>query len=1529
MPSFNLQPIDWDKVYGKKSDSNITGSAKPAPSTVKDLAKSALDNPIDWSKIYPPKTDAKTAQESHAYNPANPDYQKNLDAITGNTKPGIINNLGAGAKDALKFTAKTALELPKQTLYDPFAHPSDYTKTLENQIGGPTGNKVTDLLTSAPRFLARTAVRGLSPIGEGLGTQIAEIKFTREEANAVAKNKDFQTIGKQVMPVEFQSKQGKITPEEYVHTVMNSANIGFAIGGLLTDFAKSTADQLATSSSKTILSPTQLQEFSRRPLVDENGKPLTGDERFVAQRFQQVAKSIGDEGRSLTLERATDPNTLAGKIAKKLGGENQAPALHGSIGGSPLEGPVADTVTDVVPYEGGSRQAPTLREQLGVDVSSLGGPKEAPIIPMHEQLGLTAASDGNIGAPAQAPTLREQLMANQAPTIDPQVQKYNDIVQQKYGTDSVISADDAKETYPDYNGTNSDKFQKLGSDFAMKRYQELLDTRQGQGNNAVLFLTGGTGAGKTTALKRGVSNFKEYPIIYELNGQHLPGMQKVIQLALDKGFKVEQVHVHTDPSTSYDRVINRVGEEGRVVSVDNHITRHEGSFNNLPAIKEHFGDHVQQFGLVNNDVPTISTIDKLEKYKYNELKDQLHDKLNKAESEGRLTKEQAAKSRGSSLGQQKSETNSSTPSKRTSGSEQGVRSQSESLDETKKEDTSVTLQGGIPGVSEFIEQDIKPGTKAFVKNAIQVFRDARNLIAPRMGVDRASLDAFMKMKGERDKAEFIMQRTLKTAEAMFDHLSQKAQIEFFDNYKKGLPQASKELQAYADFRRDFDKMIYDEIQAIKPNAAWIDDHMRVLWKKIPGSTEGTREQIFGSKKPLQGSKGFLKQHTLPDMTAGLKMGGIPYTYNPARMDNLAWSDSIRYVSAQKLWKALGESGSKQYLAAGKSVPLGKALVNDQIANIFFGGGRWVLDSGDARLLNNMLSTDYIRKSAGGRTALIVKNIYTSVELSLSTFHAIFVTADTIASRLSLGILKIFNLGIKNGLAGIYHANPSEIKASIKAFADGTKDILSTPYSPISSTRQGVAGTRSLTGKPNIMEGKDLEIAKEEFKQSRLGKMLYKQYENYPELVDLLFDGGLKPKMDVAYRTNTIDSFTAAIKQGNFIGGALRAVPALNQTIMTPLFEWYIPALKWGVSLKALSYELELNADRIANGKISKEEVARNVVNRTENRLGEMNFDNLFWNNTFKTSMQLLFRSITWLGGSIREIGLAPIEQAREFYSAFKEKRAPNMTPKIAYIFALLVLTAVIAETIQYLSTGKHINPFSKDIAYPKVNEDGDRVTVPTYIKDVFAFKQDPVQTVKNKLSGLWGKVAEDLSNKDFYSNEIYKESDPAWLKFTKAMWHLKPMPFSVQSALNQPTTAGKIQSFAGITKAPRYVDNTPMQNDIYALYNQRFGGGTKSELQTKKADTSKKYKDLLKAGKTGEAQAVKAQAISDGTYTERGFGRIETNLKKGTDKVLFDRLPQDDKDRLMKKMTDEEKAYYSTKSSSGGVSRGGGRGGGR
>jgi hypothetical protein len=67
------------------------------------------------------------------------------------------------------------------------------------------------------------------------------------------------------------------------------------------------------------------------------------------------------------------------------------------------------------------------------------------------------------------------------------------------------------------------------------------------------------------------------------------------------------------------------------------------------------------------------------------------------------------------------------------------------------------------------------------------------------------------------------------------------------------------------------------------------------------------------------------------------------------------------------------------------------------------------------------------------------------------------------------------------------------------------------------------------------------------------------------MVDMMFAGGMNIGQHRDYRVNTLQTLRENWTAGNPIGATLRAIPNALQTVMKPLFEWYIPNLKYAGS----------------------------------------------------------------------------------------------------------------------------------------------------------------------------------------------------------------------------------------------------------------------------------------------------------------------------------------------------------------------------
>jgi hypothetical protein len=388
---------------------------------------------------------------------------------------------------------------------------------------------------------------------------------------------------------------------------------------------------------------------------------------------------------------------------------------------------------------------------------------------------------------------------------------------------------------------------------------------------------------------------------------------------------------------------------------------------------------------------------------------------------------------------------------------------------------------------------------------------------------------------------------------------------------------------------------------------------------------------------------------------------------------------------------------------------------------------------------------------------------------------------------------------------------------------------------------------------------------------------------------------------------------------NYIGATIRAVPAINEMIMSPLFNVYIPRLKVGMFFKEFPVALQENAARIAKGDVTRQEIARKTINFIDDRLGEMNFDNLFWNKTFKTAMQFALRSVTWKLGNIRAVwGVIP-EQAKEISNAVKENRKPIMMPKFGWLLGLAAMQTVFATVIQHMLAHKDIEE-PKDLVAPQINPDDpdERVILPTYAKDLLHQYHDPVKYVTSSMAGQLSRVKDIWDNKDFYGYEIYDPHESAGKIASNMLLYVAPKPFSVTSAKamadkGEPWTK-QIMSFMGLVKAPGYLAHTDIENEIFDIYNKR-NAGTKPKGEKEANDAKKHIRELMKEGDTDAAHDATDAAIKEGTIRP---GQLKTLMKSAGNTsspsvFFFKRLPFEDKQYLFEKMSDEEKKLYDPK----------------
>lgn len=559
-------------------------------------------------------------------------------------------------------------------------------------------------------------------------------------------------------------------------------------------------------------------------------------------------------------------------------------------------------------------------------------------------------------------------------------------------------------------------------------------------------------------------------------------------------------------------------------------------------------------------------------------------------------------------------------------------------------------------------------------------------------------------------------------------------------------------------------------------------------------------------------------------------------------------------------------------------------------------GEWYVQKDVARLINNFLSTDKLMDTAWGKGIMNTKNTMNALELGFSAFHLTMETLDSMITKFGIGLSKI-STGDLTGFA----------------------DMAISPLAPATFFR---SGQKFYNGDPEM-----LAIEKD------------------------LFKGGASLRSRQYYKNSIFDTFTKTnrelmgqIKRGEILKGAkgvawqvLRLPLTAVEATLRPAFAYYIPRLKVGAFRDLFASELVRNSQRIQDGRMTRAELARNVWNNVENRMGELNYDNLFWNRNFKTALMLSTRAVGWNLGTVRELGGGFFQDLPKSFGATKESREDfkkygfDFTPKMAYTFSLFFMLAIYDSVYQYLHTGKYpgenddgsfggVGMALKDMYYPRngaktTNGDDYRVSLPTYLKDIaqsgvpslvtghpFAAFDDASSMIKNKAAPELSTIFDIAGNRDFYGNEIRNPNDntPTQLKQLAIYLVSQLEPFSFQQLTNlsqgKATTEQKAEAFLGIVKAPTAIIESDYEQQLNAIY-QNQDGLSGAETPEQAAAYSKKQAvvDQIKKGNYSGVQAL----VDEGIVKPSGLRQFLEDAALTTPQKEYKGLSPENKAALM------------------------------
>ena len=668
-------------------------------------------------------------------------------------------------------------------------------------------------------------------------------------------------------------------------------------------------------------------------------------------------------------------------------------------------------------------------------------------------------------------------------------------------------------------------------------------------------------------------------------------------------------------------------------------------------------------------------------------------------------------------------------------------------------------------VKKFVEQDLVPATERGAELAKGVKKELHAIFSPASMDESAGKEALIVRAnaGEMARSQEQSRAAMQHVAAHFDTLPEARQFAFTDAVETGnvvtLPPEYQETAAV--LREAFDKKIA-EVQAVDPEALQnlIEGYMPHYWQN-PERAGVEYARVYG-RRPLEGSKAFLHRRSIMTTAEGIAAGLKPVTMNPIELTMMKLHEMDRYIFGTKVISEMHDQGLlKRYGSAGEAAADGYAPINDKLARIverretvkksgapgapeYINRGAWYAPEGAARVLNNHLSPG-LSGSNIYRSARAVANAMNQAQLGLSGFHLVGTGINAGLSKLALSAEQLPGAALEPG-------SPTQ------RLARAGRGLRSVAQSPFAFAETAWRGDKVLRE--------------------------YLERGSHPEMaatVDALVKGGGRVGLDPIYRTGALGNFWKAWHRGNYVGAGLRAPFALLEATMKPTMEYYVPRVKLGAFMDLADEELMRLRDRgIEPNEEQTRRIMANAWDSIDNRFGQLNYDNLFWNKTLRDLGHIGVRSLGWNLGTFREFGGAAKDAATPRMR--REALGGTISHRMAYAMTFPMGVALLGALYGY-AHGRPPREI-RDYFEPHNGHGDDRISLPTYAKDFMSYGRNAGKTLMNKVNPEIATIRSLFTDKDFRGKDIWKARDPLAKRFEKAVEYVvgQYVPISLRNA---------------------------------------------------------------------------------------------------------------------------------------------------
>lgn len=704
-----------------------------------------------------------------------------------------------------------------------------------------------------------------------------------------------------------------------------------------------------------------------------------------------------------------------------------------------------------------------------------------------------------------------------------------------------------------------------------------------------------------------------------------------------------------------------------------------------------------------------------------------------------------------------------------------------------------------------------------------------------------------------------------------------------------------EKAAYEKLRPELDKRAKKLVElGILEEGQTIENYLGRAYDQTGKGDSGSL--MMDTNRPLEGAKSFTKARSYETTREGTGSGLLPETTNFVETQLWKMRQMDKAIAGRELLNEMVKKGlafKEGFDEYGD--PLKPPAKFERVQGI--GGDYWV-EPKSAVILKNMMGQG-MRGNALYDSAMAVNNAMNQLQLGMSGFHAGFVAMDSGVSRMAQGMQKI---------------NEARRSKDMSYAIDGAKDML------MASSVVGPAIQ-------NTVKGLDI------LKRAKAGEIT-------PE-IDFLLKGGYRFEMDPAYKTGSIERMKESfrdLKRASDAGATGKVLESLTKGVVNtplaaaewmfkPIGEYFVPAVKASAAVDLAKFELKRLGKNATPEQIR--EAARRVTDSIDNRMGQLAYDNLFWNRIAKDTMHLAQRSVGWNLGTVREIA-----------GGAKDMASGKFTHSASYALALPIMTAWASMLYQGLSTklktGTAEGPLKDNgeidwvtvLGMPKTGDFTPagaeaRAQTPGYMSDMIKVWRHAGTTLGHKMSPLLGAIKQGiLDNKDFYGNKIYDKTASPELRAKQIAKYIggQFVPFTVRNIDKSIDEHGvdpiRIAStMVGVNDAPAWVHKTQAEDMMAEFTGEKGSVGGRDYAAAAKKESKRNFTQLVQRANLGSKEALQAienmDKMKDMKTELRFLGRQSDEVRATKNTRTFRNLSLGEMWRVLEAANPAEKKAWS------------------